>query len=383
MEYKKTPVDQLIPYANNARTHSEEQILKVASSIKEFGFINPVIIDGENGIIAGHCRVESAKRLGMTEVPTLEVKHLSEAQKKAYILADNRLAEDAGWDEELLRIELEGLAELDFDLDSIGFDISELDDIFPDEYDGEADGEIIEPPADPIAKLGDIYLLGRHRLMCGDSTKEEDVAKLMNGNKADMVFTDPPYGFNYVKKSNGQFIKNDGIEFEQIIADALALVDVDTAYVCGDAKTAGAFLRATSCLGEPKTCIVWSKPIQHRMHRYEPCHEFVWYWGDNGPPFYGTNVYEAKRAIEKYHPTVKPVELVEYCISSHGDKMLVLDLFGGSGSTLIACEQLNRTCYMMELDPAYCDVIINRWQTLTGQQAVNEATGEVFNVGAN
>jgi DNA modification methylase len=205
--------------------------------------------------------------------------------------------------------------------------------------------------------------------MCGDSTDGGDVALLMNGEKADMVFTDPPYGFNYVKKSDGSSIQNDGSEFEQIIEKALLNIDIDTAYVCGDAKTAGAFLRATSSFGEPKNCIVWIKPIQHRMHRYEPCHEFIWYWGDNGSPFYGANVFEAKREIKKFHPTIKPIELIEYCLGSHSDKKSVLDLFLGSGSALIACEKTKRKCYGMEIDPHYCDVIVKRWEDFTGNKA--------------
>jgi DNA modification methylase len=233
-------------------------------------------------------------------------------------------------------------------------------------------------PEQPVTVEGDVWVLGRHRLMCGDSTSIDAVDKLMDGRKADMVFTDPPYGFNYTKKSDGSFIANDGSEFEQIIADALSLAQVNIAYVCGDVKTAKAFLRATSCLGEPKNCIVWVKPIQHRMHRYEPCHELIWFWGDNGSPFYGANVFEAKREIQKFHPTVKPVELVEYCLGSHKDKKLVLDLFGGSGSTLIACEKTARDCRMMELDSKYCDVIIKRWQDFTGQRATLESTGQTF-----
>jgi DNA modification methylase len=238
--------------------------------------------------------------------------------------------------------------------------------------------DVPEPPEEPITKPGDLWILGNHRLLCGDSTDVLAVERLMDGKKADMVFTDPPYGFNYTKKSDGASIANDGSEFEQVIADAFALVQVDTAYVCGDVKTARAFLRATSCLGEPKNCIVWVKPIQHRMHRYEPCHELIWFWGDNGSPFYGANVFEAKREIQKFHPTVKPVELVEYCLGSHKDKKLVLDLFGGSGSTLIACEKMGRQARLMELDPAYCDVIVKRWEDFTGNKAMLEESKEAF-----
>jgi len=402
VEYKKTPVDQLIPYANNARTHSEEQILKVASSIKEFGFINPVIIDGENGIIAGHCRVESAKRLGMTEVPTLEVKHLSEAQKKAYILADNRLAEDAGWDEELLRIELEGLAELDFDLDSIGFDISELDDIFPDEYDGEADGEIIEPPADPIVKLGDIYLLGRHRLMCGDSTDGNSVNKLMGEGMADMLLTDPPYNVDYEGKTKDRLtITNDSMQDDDFVmllegafGQAVKHMKAGAVFYIWHAGSNGLqFKWAVANVGlVVRQCLIWNKNAivmgrQDYHWKHEPC---LYGWKGGAGHLWASDrkqstVLEfAKPNANKEHPTMKPLELFQYCMlnNTKGDD-IVLDLFGGSGTTLIVAQNTGRVCYMMELDPAYCDVIINRWQTLTGQQAINEATGEVFDLGAN
>jgi DNA modification methylase len=364
-------IDKLIPYANNARTHSDEQIKKIQASLREFGFVNPVLIDKDCGIIAGHARVEAAKREGLTEVPCVWVEHLTEAQKKAYILADNRLAEDAGWDFELLSVELEELKELDFDIGLTGFGADELSDIFgEEEFEAVEDDYEVELPEEPKTKLGDIYQLGRHRLMCGDSTMIVDVEKLMDGKKADMVFTDPPYGFNYVKKSDGSTIQNDGFEFAEIIKKAIENIDSDCdLFICGDFKTAKQFLEATKKLGEPKSLIIWSKPLQHRMHKFENCHEFIWYWGKNGMPFYGRNVFECKRQIEKFHPTIKPQELIEYFLKSDNYKN-VLDLFGGSGSTLIACEQLNRNCYMMELDPKYCDVIIDRWEQFTGEKAV-------------
>jgi len=376
------PFERLRPYERNARTHSVEQVAQIAASIVEFGFTNPILVDSHDGIIAGHGRLMAAQELGLKTVPVVVLDHLSERQRKAYILADNQLALNAAWDTDLLREELQDLAEQDFDLTLIGFSDDELADLLPDieelpPEDADADA-VPEPPVDPVSKPGDVWLLGKHRVMCGDSTSLTEVERLMDGKKADMVFTDPPYGFNYTKKSDGASIANDGSEFEQVIADALSLVQVDTAYVCGDVKTAGAFLRATSCLGEPKNCIVWVKPIQHRMHRYEPCHELIWFWGDNGSPFYGANVFEAKREIQKFHPTVKPVELVKYCLGSHKDKKVVLDLFGGSGSTLIACEKTSRHCRMMELDPAYCDVIVKRWQQFTGKTATLEGTGEPF-----
>lgn len=370
-EHQIVKIDDLIPYALNSRTHSDQQVAQIAASIREFGFTNPVLIDDQNNLIAGHGRVLAARKLKMQDIPAIIVTGLDERKRRALIIADNKLALNAGWDESALRVELEDLAG-DFG-ELMGFSEDELVSLLQaaNPTEGLTDEDAIpEPPPEPITKPGDIWILGKHRLMCGDSTSVDAVDRLMNGDKADMVFTDPPYGFNYTKKSDGASIANDGSEFEQVISDALALVQVDTAYVCGDAKTARAFLRATFCLGEPKNCIVWVKPIQHRMHRYEPCHELIWYWGDNGSPFYGANVFEAKRDIQKFHPTVKPVELVEYCFRSHNEKKLVFDLFGGSGTTLIACEKTGRSCRMMELDPKYCDVIVKRWEEFTGQKAV-------------
>jgi len=370
MQIEQIPLKELTPYTRNSRTHSEEQITQVVASIVEYGWTNPVLIDDSGMIIAGHGRTMAAARLKMTEVPCIRLSNLSENQKRAYIIADNQIALNAGWDEALLHEELEALKIEEYDLQLLGFSDAELDDLLTDTEEEVVELPIPEPPVNPTTKLGEIYQLGNHRLMCGDSTSIDAVERLMDGRKADMVFTDPPYGFNYVKKSDGSSIQNDGSEFEQIIEKALLNIDIDTAYVCGDAKTAGAFLRATSSFGEPKNCIVWIKPIQHRMHRYEPCHEFIWYWGDNGSPFYGANVFEAKREIKKFHPTIKPIELIEYCLGSHSDKKSVLDLFLGSGSTLIACEKTNRKCYGMELDPKYCDVIIERWENFTNKKAV-------------
>ena len=377
---KYKAVEDLIPYARNSRTHSDDQVAQIAASIKEWGWTTPILVDETGGIIAGHGRLLAARKLKMEEVPTIEAAGWSDAQKRAYVIADNKLALNAGWDSELLALELGELADLDFDLDLTGFSLDELEAVKPTEVaPGLTDEDAVpEVPVEPVTRTGDVWVLGKHRVMCGDSTDALAVERLMAGEKADMVFTDPPYGFNYTKKSDGTSIANDGSEFEQVISDTLALVQVDTAYVCGDVKTARAFLRATFCLGEPKNCIVWVKPIQHRMHRYEPCHELIWYWGDNGSPFYGANVFEAKRDIQKFHPTIKPVELVEYCFRSHNDKKLVLDPFLGSGTTLIAAEQLGRKCYGMEISPQYVDVIVKRWQDFTGQRAIHAETGQPF-----
>ena len=371
----------------NARKRTDRSAALIKESITRYGAARSIVIDEENRILAGNGTIEGAKAAGIKNVRIIEtngdeiiaVKRtgLTEDQKIGLALADNRTSDLSEWDKEMLHqlseehditpwFEAEDLAEI----------MGEVE-VIPAEGLTDAD-DVPEAPEEPTTKPGDLWILGNHRLLCGDSTDVLAVERLMDGQKANMVFTDPPYGFNYTKKSDGASIANDGSEFEQVIADALSLVQVDTAYVCGDVKTAGAFLRATSCLGEPKNCIVWIKPIQHRMHRYEPCHELIWFWGDNGSPFYGANVFEAKREIQKFHPTVKPVELVEYCLGSHKDKKVVLDLFGGSGSTLIACEKTARQARLMELDPRYCDVIIKRWEDFTGKKAILEEAPEAF-----
>jgi DNA modification methylase len=373
-EIEQIKTADLVPYARNAKKHDEAQVAKLAGSIREFGFNNPVLIDAANGIIAGHGRVMAAQKLALASVPCLRLSHLSETQKRAYILADNRLAElGGGWDGEMLKLELADLGDLDVDLDGIGFGADDLQDLEISE-ELEASEVDAEPQIDKAEELrakwgvepGQLWELGDHRLLCGDSTKKEDVERVMGGTNPDVVWTDPPYGFNYKKKSDGAQIQNDGQEFAAVIAGALAAASPALAYICGDAKTAQQFLQATSALGSPKACIVWKKPIQHRMHKFEPCHEFVWYWGDNGGPFYGPNVFEGRREIEKYHPTIKPVELVAYCLSAQsGDT--VLDFFSGSGTTIIACEQLGRKCRAIEISPAYVAVALQRWADATGK----------------
>jgi DNA modification methylase len=382
-----TSIKDLKSDHKNARKRTDRSAKLIAESLQRYGAARSIVIDEDNRILAGNGTIEGAKAAGIknirvietdgTEIIAVKRTGLSEDEKIGLALADNRTSDLSDWDKDMLQqlSEEHDIAPW-FDADDLAEILGTVEEL-PAEGLTDAD-DVPEAPEEPITKLGDVWLLEKHRVMCGDSTAITDVERLMTGKKADMVFTDPPYGFNYTKKSDGASIANDGSEFEQVIADALSLVQVDTAYVCGDVKTAGAFLRATSCLGEPKNCIVWVKPIQHRMHRYEPCHELIWFWGDNGSPFYGANVFEAKREIQKFHPTVKPVELVEYCFGSHKDKKLVLDLFGGSGTTLIACEKTLRHCRMMELDPAYCDVIVKRWEDFTGKKAILEEAPEAF-----
>jgi DNA modification methylase len=277
---------------------------------------------------------------------------LSEEDEKELNIRLNANTGQWDWDELANNFELDDLNDWGLEVPNMKHELEAEDDNFEEPENIETD-----------IVLGDLFEIGEHRLLCGDSTDSDAVAKLMNGQKSDMVFTDPPYGFNYTKKSDGSSIQNDGDEFVDVIRDAISLIQCDTYFICGDAKTARKFLIATEHLGEPKSTIVWVKPIQHRMHRFEPCHELIWYWGDNGNPFYGSNVFEAKREINKTHPTIKPIELIQYCLKSV-NKKLVVDLFLGSGTTMVAAHQLKRKCFGMELDPKYCQVIVDRMKKL-------------------
>ena len=287
-------------------------------------------------------------------MPVIVADNLTPEQEAEFIIKDN--VGFGEWDWEMLANQWDADLLTDWGLDIPHFE-PEL------ELEAEEDDYEMPDELQTDIVLGDLFEIGEHRLLCGDSTDSDAVARLMDGEKADMVFTDPPYGFNYTKKSDGSSIQNDGNEFVDVIRDAISLIQCDTYFICGDAKTARKFLIATEHLGEPKSTIVWVKPIQHRMHRFEPCHELIWYWGDNGNPFYGSNVFQAKREINKTHPTIKPIELIEYCLKSV-NKKLVADLFLGSGSTMVASHQLKRKCYGMELDPKYCQVIIDRMRKL-------------------
>lgn len=372
-------IDKLIPYANNARTHSKEQIKKLRSSLREFGFVSPVIIDEKYTILCGHGRVMAANEEGITDVPCVFVEYLSEAQKKAYILADNRFALDAGWDEELLKVEMEALQGYDFDLALTGFDEKELTDLFAaddevkeDDFDIEAE---LEKP--PIAKSGDVWLLGRHRLICGDSTKEDTYITLMDGKKANLVVTDPPYNVNY-EGSAGK-IKNDNMandKFYQFLFEAFtcmekAMADDASIYVF-HADTEGlnfrkafsdaGFYLSGTCIWKKQSLVLGRSPYQWQ---HEPC---LFGWQKNGKhKWYSdrkqTTIWEFDKPKKNGdHPTMKPIPLIAYPIkNSSMTNCIVLDPFGGSGSTLIACEQTNRICFTAELDEKFCDVIVKRY----------------------
>lgn len=375
-------VSDLIPYVNNARTHSPEQVMKIRSSLREFGFINPVIIDGKNNIIAGHGRLMAAKEEGIDEVPCVLVDYLTEAQKKAYILADNRLAMDAGWDEQLLKLEIEALQAEAFDVSLAGFDEQEISDLFAgdEESDVEDDdfdlNEALEKAA--FVKRGDIWHVGRHTLMCGDATSTEDVDKLMDGKKANLIVTDPPYGVSFTS-SDGLSIQNDSIkgdEFYNFLLQAFQnmaahLEKGGAAYVF-HADTEGlnfrkAFIDAGFHLAG---CCIWVKnSLVLGRSDYQWQHEPVLYgFLQNGKhPWYSDrsqttiwNFNKPKR--NKNHPTSKPLDLLGYPIgNSSQENGIVIDTFGGSGSTLMACEQTNRICHMMELDEKYASVILRRY----------------------
>ena len=387
--YKK--VNELIPYVNNSRTHSEEQVNQICASINEFGFTNPLLIDEKDSIIAGHGRLLASKKIGMEEVPCIVLKGLTEAQKKAYIIADNKMALNAGWDEELLKIELENLKELDFDLNLTGFDIDELDDILGTKEEKEVaeDDFELEVPEEPKAKIGDIYQLGNHRLMCGDSTSEEDVSKLMNGVKADMVFTDPPYNLETkggCKGEIGKALKKQGNDIEfisnfepQKFLNVLPTVFNNNlnAYIFCNKDLLPTYLNWAVDNKYSYNVLIWKKPNAIPIgDSHRPDIEYMLLFRKNAIWNNGLKDVNYSRCLEfsretGLHPTMKPIKLItnEMQISSNINSN-VLDLFGGSGSTLIACEQLNRNCYMMELDPHYIDVIIQRWENFTGEKAV-------------
>ena len=398
IEYVETSA--LVPYARNSRTHSDEQVQQIMGSIKEFGFTNPVLIDAEGVIIAGHGRTMAAQRLGMKEVPCLRLSHLTDAQKRAYVIADNKLALNAGWDDAMLANELRNLKAEDFDLSLTGFNDDELNALLAEALEeGLTDEDAVpEVPAVPVTVEGDVWLLGRHRLMCGDSTSIDAVEKLMDGRKADMVFTDPPYGMFLSTDYDSMFAKDakhrkTGKRFDEVKGDH---DDFDPDFInnvfaafgyCKEIFLWGADYYVDLIPERNRgSWVVWDKRCDEKMDKvvgntFELCWSKAKHkrmvarilWSGH----HGMQKDDAKKRI---HPTQKPVELVVWFFDYYSmqDKRVVVDLFGGSGSTLIACEKTNRDCCMMELDPKYCDVIIKRWQDFTGKEATLEATGETF-----
>lgn len=398
-EMQLVPIDRLIPYINNARTHSPEQINKLRASLREFGFINPVIIDRDFNVIAGHGRIFAAKEEGIKEVPCVLVDYLTEAQKKAYIIADNRMAMDAGWDEELLRVEIEALQAEAFDLSLTGFDEVEIAGLFGDDSDVQEDDfdvdEELEKPT--FSKSGDVWTLGRHRLVCGDSTKAETFDTLMQGRKANLVVTDPPYNVDY-EGAAGK-IKNDNLadeKFYQFLFDAFSKIEKvmadDVSIYVFHADTEGLnFRKAFSDAGFYLSgCCIWKKPSlvlgrSPYQWQHEPC---LFGWKKKGRhQWYSdrkqTTIWEFEKTKKNTdHPTMKPIPLLAYPIqNSSMSNTLVLDPFGGSGSTLIACEQTDRNCATIELDEKYCDVIVKRYieQVGSADKVSVERDGKTYN----
>ena len=385
-EMQLVSIGKLVPYVNNARTHSKEQITKLRSSLREFGFVNPVIIDREFNVIAGHGRILAAKEENIEQVPCVFVDYLTEAQKKAYILADNRFALDAGWDEDMLRVEMEALQGMDFDVSLTGFDESEIADLFAaDDNEAQEDDfdEDAALQAEPFVKTGDLWLLGRHRLLCADSTNTEDVKLLMDGKKANVCITDPPYACNYTG-GTGMKIMNDnlkGEEFYQFLLSAFKnayenLADGAAIYIFHSDAEKVNFYNAVIAAGfhYSTTCIWVKQSLVLGRFDYQMRHEPVIYAFKDTVKhkFYGdrkqTTVWEFDRPSKsKLHPTTKPLPLIAYPMKNSSlVNSIVLDLFGGSGSTLMAAEQMDRTAYLMELDPVYASAIVRRFVAYHG-----------------
>jgi len=404
MQIETLAVDRLIPYARNSRTHSEAQVAQIAASIKEFGFTNPVLIDADGGIIAGHGRVMGARQLGMTEVPCIRLGYLSDAQKRAYVIADNKLALNAGWDDAILALELRDLADVGYDMGLTGFDSKDIDallatlDATPE---GQTDADAVpEVQAEAVSKAGDVWVLGKHRIMCGDSTDADNVQTLLGGVMPHLMVTDPPYGVeydpdwrnradrangkSYGASATGQVLNDDRADWRE----AWSLFPGDVAYVWHAGVYSHVVAESLEACGfEMRALVVWGK---HRMvigrghyhHMHEPC----WYAVKKG----GTGHWQGDRKqttlwqiehnkSETGHGTQKPVEAMRRPIENNsGPGDAIYEPFSGSGTTIIAAEQTGRRCYAMELSPQYVDVAVRRWQQFTGKRAVLESTGAEF-----
>jgi len=392
MKIEQRLVETLIPYINNSRKHSDEQVAQIAASIKEFGWTNPILVDGTNGLIAGHGRLLAARKLGMAKVPVIELSHLSELQKKALIIADNKLALNSDWDNNLLMIELQELNNEDYDLSVLGFDQDELESLLnPIEPTvGLTDeDDVPDVPDEPKTKLGDVYILGNHRLMCGDSCSITDMEKLSNDRKVDMWLTDPPYNVAYEGKTKDALtIQNDSMSndgFRQFLRDAYVTADTvmkpGAVFYIWHADSEGYNFRgaAFDAGWKVRQCLIWKKSTmvmgrQDYHWKHEPC---LYGWKEGAGHLWATDRKQTtilefdKPSRNGEHPTMKPVALFEYQMLNNtkgGD--IILDSFGGSGTTLLAAEKNGRIAYVMELDPKYCDVIVKRWEDFTGKKAV-------------
>lgn len=403
LQVVRWPVDRLIPYARNARTHSDDQVAQIAASIAEFGWTNPILAGGDGVVIAGHARLLAARKLGITEAPVIVLDHLSEAQRRALVIADNRLALNAGWDEAMLRLELDALQEDDFNLELLGFADDEIEALLS-ETDNEITGQteedaVPETPETAVTVAGDIWVLGDHRLICGDATKIDAVEKVLTGGLADMVFTDPPYNVNYGATMKDKIrgkkrkIANDnlGDGFEQFLRDActnILAVTKGTVYICMSSSELHTLQRAfREAGGHWSTFVIWAKNTftmgrSDYQRQYEP---ILYGWKEGSDHFWcgardqGDVWFVKKPVSNDLHPTMKPVELVERAIrNSSKSRDTVLDPFGGSGSTLIACEKAGRQARLIELEPKYCDVIVRRYQEFSGKEATLDGDGRRF-----
>jgi DNA modification methylase len=398
------PIDKLLPYVRNARQHSDEQIAQIAASIAEFGFVNPILTGVDGVLVAGHGRLAAARKLGLPTVPVVVLDHLTPTQRRALVLADNRLAELATWDDALLRIELEALQDDGFDLDLTGFDADALAELLADEepqIEGRTEDDAApDVPEEPVSRQGDVWRLGPHRLVCGDATTAEAYARLFpDGGLADMVFTDPPYNVDYEGKTQKKLkIGNDALggKFYEFLRDAcknILAVTKGAVYICMSCAELHTLHRAfTEAGGHWSTFIIWAKNTftlgrSDYQRQYEP---ILYGWPEGATRHWcgdrdQGDVWQIKKpAKNDLHPTMKPVELVERAIrnsSRPGD--VVLDPFGGSGTTLIAAEKAGRVARLIELDPKYADVIVRRWQDWTGRQATREADGLAFDQAAS
>jgi len=397
-----TPVDELVPYAGNARTHSDAQIAQIAASIAEFGFTNPILAGGDNVIIAGHGRLLAARKLGMEAVPVIVLDDLSEAQRRALVIADNKLAENAGWDEELLRVELAALGELDFDLDLLGFSDEELDGLLGDLEgtalgENEGENDVPEAPEDPVSCPGDLWILGKHRLLCGDATVATDVDRVLNGTQPLLMVTDPPYGVKYdpawrnqlgaaKTKRTGKVLNDDRADWRK----AWDLFPGDVSYVWHGALHATTVAESLEAAGfNVRSQIIWAKDrLVLSRGDYHWQHEPCWYavkktgkghWAGDRKQTTLWQIANKDQDADTVHGTQKPVECMRRPILNNSSPgQVVYEPFMGSGTTLIAAETTGRACLGIELNPAYVDVAVERWQQFAGQDAVLDGTDQTF-----
>ncbi|MCL4796542.1 MAG: site-specific DNA-methyltransferase [Bryobacteraceae bacterium] len=404
IQVERWPIDRLIPYARNARTHTDEQVAQIAASIAEFGWTNPVLVGSDGVLIAGHARLMAARKLAMAEVPVIVLDHLSESQRRALVLADNRLALSAAWNEDMLRVELEALREDDYNIDLLGFTDEEIESLLAEpesESAGQTDEDAVPETAESAVTVpGDVWLLGQHRLLCGDATVLGDLEKVLAGGLADMTFCDPPYNVNYgatmkdkLRGKSHRKIANDnlGEDFAKFLHDAcvnmLALTK-GAVYICMSSSELHTLQKAfRDAGGHWSTFVIWAKNTftmgrSDYQRQYEP---ILYGWKEGADHFWcgardqGDVWFIKKPHVNDLHPTMKPVELVERAVrNSSKSRDTVLDPFGGSGSTLIACEKAGRQARVIELEPKYCDVIIRRFQQFAGKPATLEGDGQSF-----